>query len=179
MPTLQAKERYDARPCLSVAVFVQILLGYKKRGFGRGLWNGFGGKVDSGETFLQAACRELEEEAGITAPLEHRGTIFFKNADTKEAAHIEVFYADEYSGSIMETDEMRPQWFSIDADAEPSNTTSDLQPIPFGQMWEEDPMWFPLMLSKRPFAGRVDFGPDGRLRKWWFAEVPAATLIST
>ena len=62
---------------------LQVLLGYKKRGFGQGLyvrpiepccgtladsgtrrhparWNGFGGKVDPGETPLQAAVRELE-----------------------------------------------------------------------------------------------------------------------
>ena len=30
-----------------------ILLGMKKRGFGVGKWNGFGGKVQPGETILQ------------------------------------------------------------------------------------------------------------------------------
>jgi 8-oxo-dGTP diphosphatase/2-hydroxy-dATP diphosphatase len=35
----------------------QILLGYKKRGFGQGLWNGFGGKVQNGETIVAAARR--------------------------------------------------------------------------------------------------------------------------
>ena len=34
-----------------------ILLGMKKRGFGVGRWNGFGGKVHSGETILEAAKR--------------------------------------------------------------------------------------------------------------------------
>ena len=34
-----------------------ILLGMKKRGFGAGRWNGFGGKVDTDETILQAAKR--------------------------------------------------------------------------------------------------------------------------
>lgn len=34
-----------------------ILLGMKKRGFGAGRWNGFGGKVDADETILQAAKR--------------------------------------------------------------------------------------------------------------------------
>ena len=34
-----------------------ILLGLKKRGFGMGRWNGFGGKVEHGETILQAAKR--------------------------------------------------------------------------------------------------------------------------
>jgi hypothetical protein len=30
----------------------RILLGYKKRGFGMGKFNGFGGKVEKGETIL-------------------------------------------------------------------------------------------------------------------------------
>jgi 8-oxo-dGTP pyrophosphatase MutT (NUDIX family) len=35
----------------------RLLLGMKKRGFGAGKWNGFGGKVDPGETILQGAVR--------------------------------------------------------------------------------------------------------------------------
>ena len=35
----------------------KVLLGMKKRGFGQGRWNGFGGKVEKGETILQGAIR--------------------------------------------------------------------------------------------------------------------------
>lgn len=35
----------------------QVLLGYKKRGFAEGRWNGFGGKVEPGETIVQGAKR--------------------------------------------------------------------------------------------------------------------------
>jgi 8-oxo-dGTP diphosphatase/2-hydroxy-dATP diphosphatase len=35
----------------------RVLLGFKKRGFGMGKWNGFGGKVESGETIECAAKR--------------------------------------------------------------------------------------------------------------------------
>ena len=35
----------------------RILLGYKKRGFGCGRWNGFGGKVHADETEHQGAVR--------------------------------------------------------------------------------------------------------------------------
>ena len=35
----------------------KILLGMKKRGFGVGRWNGFGGKVDPGESIEGAAKR--------------------------------------------------------------------------------------------------------------------------
>lgn len=34
-----------------------VLLGMKKRGFGAGKWNGFGGKVQPGETIEEAARR--------------------------------------------------------------------------------------------------------------------------
>jgi hypothetical protein len=42
-----------------------ILLGMKRRGFGAGRWNGFGGKVEPDETVRQAAVRELVEESGV------------------------------------------------------------------------------------------------------------------
>lgn len=35
----------------------EILLGLKKRGLGVGLWNGFGGKVEVGESIVSAAKR--------------------------------------------------------------------------------------------------------------------------
>ena len=35
----------------------QVLLGFKKRGFGINKWNGFGGKVESGESITTCAIR--------------------------------------------------------------------------------------------------------------------------
>ena len=37
----------------------RILLGLKKRGFGQGRWNGFGGKVQAGETIEAGAVRYI------------------------------------------------------------------------------------------------------------------------
>jgi len=45
----------------------EILLGMKKRGFGKDKWNGFGGKIGEGETIEDAAKRELLEESGVHA----------------------------------------------------------------------------------------------------------------
>lgn len=46
---------------LVTLVFVQepgrVLLGMKKRGFGEGRWNGFGGKVEEGESIEEGAIR--------------------------------------------------------------------------------------------------------------------------
>ncbi len=35
----------------------EVLLGYKKRGFGVHKWNGFGGKVNASESIEEAAVR--------------------------------------------------------------------------------------------------------------------------
>ena len=37
----------------------RVLLGLKKQGFGQGRWNGFGGKVEKGETVEEGAKRSF------------------------------------------------------------------------------------------------------------------------
>ena len=56
----------------------KVLLGMKKRGFGAGRWNGFGGKVKDGESIKEAAKREVVEEVGLKVKeLEKMGIINF------------------------------------------------------------------------------------------------------
>ena len=70
----------------------KILLGMKKRGFGAGRWNGFGGKVQSEETIEIAAKRELREEAGIEAEfLEKVGIIDFEFKGNPEILQVHIF----------------------------------------------------------------------------------------
>lgn len=58
---LSFKPNMEAKRKMFTLVLVQkqsqILLGLKKRGFGVGLWNGFGGKVEIGETIVEGAIR--------------------------------------------------------------------------------------------------------------------------
>ncbi|CDO77954.1 hypothetical protein BN946_scf184971.g4 [Trametes cinnabarina] len=162
----------------------KVLLGYKKRGFGQGLWNGFGGKVDPGETAAEAAFSSTpkQEEAGITAPLQHCGTLFFVVEGVETAFNISVYSAYEYSGTITETEEMRPEWFAIQASLLPprnplttidhSEKLEDLQPVPLDKMWADDEFWMPLMFARRHFLGRADFGADNKMRRWWFGATP-------
>lgn len=137
----------------------KILLGMKKRGFGAGRWNGFGGKVDKEETIQQAALRELEEEAGITAldAVEH-GTITFIFDNDPVHLEVHVFSATKYAGNITESDEMAPQWFSDDA-------------IPYENMWADDKLWLPLLLEGKKFEGIFWFKDKDTIRKYDLKEV--------
>lgn len=129
----------------------QILLGMKKRGFGAGRWNGFGGKVHENETIKQAAIRELEEEAGVKAKkITKRGVLLFEfdsPAGGSESSEVHFFSVDEFEGKPIETEEMNPQWFDRDK-------------IPYESMWSDDPHWIPLLLAGKNFKGRFLFSND-------------------
>jgi len=168
---------FNQRKLYTNAFIVQdgkILLGYKKRGFGAHKYNGFGGKVDPGETPAQAAARELREEAGIKAPLEHAGTFLFLVNGAEWAFQIEIYRADTYTGEPTETDEMRPQWFRL----EDSQDHPNLLPIPYDKLWESDHLWLPLLLQKKHFVARTDFTKQAdtyTLQKWWFGTTAAGS----
>jgi 8-oxo-dGTP diphosphatase/2-hydroxy-dATP diphosphatase len=124
----------------------RILLGMKKRGFGAGRWNGFGGKVSASETIEEAAKREVFEEAGIQIKnLVKVGVINFSFKDKPDILQVHIFKADDFFGEPVESDEMKPQWFHIDN-------------VPFDQMWPDDKYWLPLFLRGKKFQGRFFFG---------------------
>jgi len=124
----------------------RILLGRKKTGFGKGYYNGFGGKVEVGETVVQGALRELKEETTLTVKdLTPAGVILFDFEDPPLVPmQVHVFVATQFDGKPAETSEMVPQWFDVDK-------------IPFDKMWQDDPLWFPSMLGGKPFVGKFLF----------------------
>ncbi len=125
----------------------RVLLGMKKRGFGAGRWNGFGGKLEPGETVDQAARREMLEELGVTiGKMEKVGHFEFEWQGKPEIHEVHLFKVFDFEGNPTETEEMRPQWFDFDA-------------IPFDSMWPDDRLWFPTFLEGRFFKGTFLFGP--------------------
>ena len=143
-------QRWRARQHATLLFVVrgaEILLIRKKRGIGAGKINGPGGRVEPGERPLEAAVREVEEELGVT-PLEPAavGDVLFQVTDGL-AMHIHVFLASECHGEPYETDEAVPLWAPLDA-------------IPYGEMWETDRYWMPLMLAGTRFEIRTLFEDD-------------------
>lgn len=122
----------------------------KKRGFGAGRWNGFGGKVHDGEDATTCAVRELEEEAGITPlNLVERGFLHFDyeegSSAPDERLEVRLFAASAFRGTPQESEEMRPQWFSLDT-------------IPYDAMWPDDIHWLPYILQGASVQGQFVFG---------------------
>ncbi|MDD3292504.1 MAG: 8-oxo-dGTP diphosphatase [Candidatus Pacebacteria bacterium] len=129
----------------------KILLGMKKRGFGEGRWNGFGGKVEEGESIEEAAKREVLEEVGINVKdLNKKGVIDFEFLNDNSLLEVHIFKACDYSGSPVETEEMKPQWF-------------DILDIPFSEMWPDDLYWLPLFLKNKNFKGKFIFEDKNKI----------------
>ncbi len=125
-----------------------ILLIHKKRGLGAGNINGPGGRLEPGETPIEAAVREVQEELCITPTnVAYRGELFFQFTDG-HSIHGIVFTASNFEGTPTETDEADPIWTPLDA-------------IPYDRMWADDRHWIPLMLQNKPFHGYFIFdGPQ-------------------
>lgn len=123
----------------------KVLLGMKKRGFGAGRWNGFGGKVEPGETIEEAAKRETKEEAGIeVSEMTKKGVLEFTFENDPKVLEVHIFHISEFAGEPQETEEMKPGWFPVDR-------------IPFEQMWTDDIYWMPLFLNGKKFKGAFLF----------------------
>jgi len=125
----------------------RILLIRKKRGLGAGKINGPGGRIGPGETPLECAVREVQEELCVT-PIGVRdcGELRFQFTDGLSLL-VYVFKADDCDGEPHETDEAAPLWAPIDA-------------IPYDEMWADDRLWVPLMLADARFEGRCVFDGD-------------------
>lgn len=117
----------------------RILLPMKKRGFGAGNYNGYGGKKDSEDrTIEDTAVRELFEEAGVRANINHldkRAVIDFHfPAKPEFNQRVHVYFLEQWEGEPVETEEMKPEWFNRNA-------------IPYNKMWDSDKIWLPLIMS--------------------------------
>jgi len=130
-----------------------VLLGRKKTGLGAGNLVGPGGKLERGESPVEAAIRETREEVGLTVtadaltligeltyPFPHRPAWSQKSW---------AFVCREWTGVPVESDELLPEWFSLDS-------------LPLDRMWDDAKHWLPTALAGEFVRATFSFAPDGR-----------------
>lgn len=131
----------------------KILLAEKKRGFGSGLINGVGGKIEPNESIEEGMIRETQEEIGIL-PLQYEEVAeivfdeFVKGEKTLVEMH--VYLAKDYDGEPIETEEMKPIWI-------------DIKDIPFEKMFKDDKFWLPEILKGNKLEAKFRFDENFNL----------------
>ncbi len=115
-----------------------ILLGLKKKGFGKNYLLGIGGKVENGETIEAAARREIAEEIYVLLPELHKvGVLNFYFPHIEDGSwdqKVHVFTATKWEGEPQESEEIKPAWFKKDN-------------IPYENMWDDARYWLPQILT--------------------------------
>jgi 8-oxo-dGTP diphosphatase/2-hydroxy-dATP diphosphatase len=145
-------------PQTSLVILIEqksIFLAMKKRGFGAGRWNGYGGKPEKGETIEDTAIRETIEESGVTPKKLNKVAIVsfhFPRDRQKFDQQTHIYICEEWAGEPTETEEMKPQKFSI-------------EDIPYDDMWPDDRYWLPRVLTGESIEADFYFGDNDRILK--------------
>lgn len=152
---LQTGPVTQATWCIPLRGDDEILLAMKKRGFGVGLWNASGGKVQAGETPVACAAREIREEFTLEVTnLQPVAAINFYFAVTpKWNQQVFGFTTRDWTGTPSETEEMSPRWFKYSQ-------------IPYDQMWPDDPLWLPKVLAGEKVGGEFLFDDHNRITEY-------------
>ncbi|KMQ51243.1 NUDIX hydrolase [Chitinispirillum alkaliphilum] len=128
----------------------QLMLIHKKTGLGKGKINAPGGRIEQGETPLEAAVRETEEETGIIPKdLVLMADLQFIFTDGYSLRG-KVFFAASYTGVMANTPEADPFWCPV-------------HDIPYARMWADDILWLPPVLKGKKMTGRFIFDNDTML----------------
>jgi|SRR6185436_9873144 len=131
----------------------KLLLAMKKRGFGTGKWNGYGGKLKDGESVEDALIREIKEEGNVDVKKENLIPIgyidFYFNDKEEFNQSVQIFKIETWEGEPQETEEMKPEWF-------------EFEKIPWKEMWVGDDKWIPFAISNKKFKGEIHFDEGGK-----------------
>jgi len=147
----------------------RVLLGFKKKGQGASNYNGFGGKKENGESIRGTAIREIYEESGLRVQkgdLAKMAILDFYFPNKREWDQtVHVYFARRWEGEPVETDEMRPEWFSI-------------KNIPYDNMWDSDRRWLPLLLSGKRITGIFTWADDNKTVKDYITHEVSETFLN-
>jgi 8-oxo-dGTP diphosphatase len=129
----------------------EVLLGLKKRGFGKGHIVGIGGTLEAGETPEQTVVREVEEEIGVVVAARDLLTVahiaFWFPHRPSWHMQVVVFVAHQWLGEPGESAEIRPFWFPVAA-------------LPTERMWDDSRLWLPRVLTGERLRASFTYAPD-------------------
>jgi len=153
---------YQSKPKIVMTLCIlrkdnDLLMGLKKLKLGAGYYNGFGGKLDPGETLEECIIREVKEESGLSLlEIEKRGIMTFETIDNLNEVHI--YEGVSWVGDAIETDEMAPIWLKIDD-------------LPYNKMWESDKIWHPYFFERKNFNGWLIFDENHKVLDYKIVEL--------
>jgi 8-oxo-dGTP diphosphatase len=130
--------------------------------FHSGKWNGLGGKLEPGESPLEAAVRELREESGLTpraAEFRALGTLTFPDFKPKKSEDwvVFVFTVQVADGPLAACEEGELHWV-------------EAAQVPTLNLWEGDRHFIGQVLAAKPFLGTIWY-QDGGVHRHWIAEL--------
>lgn len=135
----------------------RLLLGKRiKPGFGEGLWNGFGGKLKTGESFDITLCREVKEECGLDLLRFEKRCILIKHFPDK-TLEVHTYRSFDFHGEPKPSNEMIPRWF-------------DKKELPIDDMHVGDGYWLDNFLDGEKFIFESYVDDKGRLARYEFGE---------
>ena len=114
----------------------KIFLWEKKRGFAKWVLNWVWGKQEWNESIEECMIREAKEEIWIDILAQEKVWVlnFYFNEKPEWNQAVYLFKILNYSWEIIETEEIKPFWFSLDK-------------MPYEKMWADDIYWLPRVLA--------------------------------
>lgn len=117
---------------------------------GEGKWKGLSGKLLPGERPSEGTAREAFEESGLSVSrLVRHGVIrcCFGGRENPDWI-VYVFSTDSFEGDMRPSPEGVLKWFP-------------LEEIPYGEMWEDNRHWLPLVLGGKRFKCEFQYNEEG------------------
>lgn len=129
-----------------------LLLGLKKKGFGKGTYNGIGGKLLASETARGSVIRETSEEIHVPLSAEQVEFIGKVKIDVEEGEKVSmaVYWGElnkEQIGQVRESEEIKPDFHDVEGMG---------GKLPWESMRPEHKIYFGTLLQEQAERGKKD-----------------------